>query len=181
MNVTRAYRLGKSETLYDFARLLVDGHYSAWDLQREIVGRMHDLGKLDRNAILRHKHVHLFQESQGRADACIGCFDLIATQKLSGEALSCRITESLFAIWPPDYLEYRRRYMAGCEEDPTLPATVGLLDLRSWYDAVDALQVEMTCAEATGLPPSEEQETLAVLLFCTAGERIPCERIPGAD
>ena len=172
--LTRAYRLGKSETLYAFHHLLVARHYSARDLQHAIVKRMHKLSTLDRNALLGAKNSQNFQECQGVADACSFCFDLVATQKLGGETLRRRIADHLLATWPADYRAYRQRCGASTRRDATLRPSSGCLDLRAWYATVDALYREVACTEAAGLPPSEDQERMEALLHCTAREGLPC-------
>ena len=119
--LTRACRLGKSETLYAFHYLLVARHYSARDLQHAIVRRMHELSTLDRNALLGAKNSQKFQECQGVADACSFCFDLVATHKLSGETLRRRIADHLLAAWPADYRAYRQRCGVSTKQEATLP------------------------------------------------------------
>lgn len=176
---TRAYRLGKSETFSDLYALLVDEHYSTRDLQQELVHRMHDLTRRDPAALLGRQRLPQFEESRGLADACIACFDLIAVQKLHPYALSDALAACLLATWPPDYLDYRRRYEEAADQDPTLPATVSCLELRQWYAAVAALNGEIACTELSGLPPSEEQLALAAQLLypvraCAPGAPVLC-------
>lgn len=173
-HVTRAYRLGKSETLSEFYDLLAANGDSARALQYAIVGRMHELSTQDPNTLLGPKNLHKFQECQGVADACTTCFDLIATQKFSGAALSRRIADRLRATWPSDYQKYRRRCLDRTGEDLTVLDEVDCLDLRAWYAAVDDLYREVACMEAAGLPPSEDQERMEALLLHTAGEALPC-------
>ena len=181
MDLPRAYRLGKCETLCDLHYLLVDEHYSTRDLQQEIVLRMCDLSRRDAAALLGHKHLPQMQECQGVADACIYCFDLIAVQKLHPYALSQALAEGVFAIWPPDYLAYRRRCEELADQDPLRADMIACLELREWYAAVDALDVEIACAELSGLPPSAEQLALEAVLLYPTREYAACALIQGAD
>lgn len=170
-SVTRAYRLGKCETLHDLYTLLANERCSAEHLQREIVARMQDVSRRD-PAILGHKHLPQFQERQGTADACIYCFDLIAVQKLRSYDLCNAIADCLFAAWPPEYMEYRARFAAFDEDDPAPGDTGGCFELRQWYAAVDALNCELACAALTGLPPSEDQARMEAMLLFPAGETV---------
>ena len=80
-----------------------------------------------------------FQEYQGQADACDAPRNLIDDPKAPRRRprqLSC---PRLFAAWPPAYLEYRQRYMAFLEQDPTMPDKVDCLELRDWDQIVDSL------------------------------------------
>lgn len=173
-HITRAYRLGKSETLAAFYDLLAASGDSTRALQYAVVGRMHELSTQDPNTLLGPRSLPKFEEFQGVADACSFCFDLIATQKLSGAALSRRIADRLRTVWPADYRKYRRRYLDRTDEDPTVLDEVDCLDLRAWYATVDALYREVACTEAAGLPPSADQARMEALLHCTAGEGMPC-------
>jgi hypothetical protein len=173
-NVTRAYRLGKSETLHDFLCLLVDDHYSAHALEAEIRDRMHDLSTIDPAAYDGPDHVQEFQDLLGEADACRICLDLLVTHKLHGDTLCHCLSDRIFAAWPPDYLEYCQRYQAFNDQDPTLPEKVDCLDLRKWYEIVDSLHYVIDRDRRTGLPPSEDQTILGILLLRVPGDRTPC-------
>ena len=172
-NVTRAYRLGKSETLWDFICLLVEEDFTLEPLREELVSRTHDLIMLEPDEILGPENEQKFQECQGQADACNLLADLIDTQKLRGDDLGSCLANRLFAAWPPDYLEYRQRYMAFLEEDPTMPDMVDCLELRDWYEFVDSLAYVVDRDRRAGQPSSEDQTILQLQLLRVPGERTP--------
>jgi hypothetical protein len=116
------------------------------------------------------------QEFLGQADACRTCLRFMDGGERFWRALISRICGRLLAIWPPDYYEYRQRYMAFQEQDPTLPDKVNCLQLREWYDVVDELHTEIDCAASQAQPPSKARVRLETLLL-----RVPGERTPIAD
>jgi hypothetical protein len=172
-NVTRAYRLGKSETLWDFICLLTDGRYTVEALRNEIVRRMHDLIMLDPCEIPEPEQEQKIQEYQGQADACYALEELLDDQGLRGADLDSALAERLFAAWPPAYLEYRRRYMAFEEQDPTMPDKVDCLELRNWYKTVDSLAYVVDRDRRAGQPRSEDQRILQLQLLRVPGEHTP--------
>ena len=172
-NVTRTYRLGKSATLWDFFCLLTEEHYTIAALRDEIVSRMHDLIMLEPCEIPESEREEALQEYQGEADACAALDKLINDHKLRGDDLCTNLAERLFAAWPPAYLEYRLRYMAFLEQDPTLPDKVACLELFEWYEIVDSLAYVVERDHRAGQPRSHDQTILQLQLLRVPGEPTP--------
>jgi hypothetical protein len=171
---TRAYRLGKSEILWIFLCLLREQHYSPITLRRQIMGQLDYLDFAGPEALEIAENEWYYEEFLGRADACRTCLRWIDFEKLDGEPLDRHIADAMFAAWPPDYQEYRRRWGEYEARFPAQCATVCCLPLRDWYGIVDSLHREIYRTRRTGLPPSERQKALENLLLCRPGERMPC-------
>lgn len=171
--LTRAYRLGKSEAFWIFLCLLREQLYSPITLRRQIMGQLDYLEVAGPEAIEIAENEWFYQEFLGRADACRACLRWIDFDGLTSAALDRRIARALSAAWPCDYRQYRRRWQDLAREHPVECASVCCLQLRSWYEYVDALHAEMYRTRRTGAPASERQQLLEVLLLHRPGEPTP--------
>ena len=131
-NVTRAYGSVKVKP-FGILSACSSRRSSPLSPSGRTVSRMHDLIMLEPAEILGPENAQKFQECQGQADACNLLADLIDTQKLRGDDLGSCLAQRLFAAWPPDYLEYRKSYMAFLKQDPTMPDKVDCLELHDWH------------------------------------------------
>lgn len=174
MCLTRAYRLGKSETYWIFLCLLHEQRYSPTDLRRQIMGQLDYLEVAGPEALEVAENGWCYEEFLGRADACRACLRWIDFDWLEDAALARQIARAMVAAWPRDYREYCRR-QAAWHARFRIPGTPHRrLPLRDWYTIVDSLHAEIYRSRRAGLPPSEKQQALANLLLCRPGEPIPC-------
>ena len=114
-----------------------------------------------------------YEEFLGRADACRICLRWIDFDLLAPPALDRHIARAMVAAWPHDYRQYRRRWRELAAQHPTARTSPSCLQLRSWYELVDALHAEMYRTHRAGEPTSERQQLLELLLLHRPGEPTP--------
>lgn len=173
----RTYRLSRCEMLDQFGCLLAKDHCTPDALRRQIEDQLDCLTKeavaADRTYSPARGRLVRTPAWQGQVSACRDCLNFIAGSESSRATLAVHIVSLLFAAWPPDYREYRRRCNPGAVEEPGLPAPRRCLKLRAWYRAVEALHAEVDRTQRAGMPPSQAQKTLEGLLLLAPGERMP--------
>jgi hypothetical protein len=109
----------------------------------------------------------------GAVDAYMECAEYISLYSLDGAGFCGRVSQAILETWPPDYLEYRRRYMAFSEKDPNFVNLVDMLEYKDWCAAVDQLLAEIDRCQSQGRTPGRRHDKLRVRLLRVAGERAP--------
>ena len=97
MCLTRPYRLGKSETFWNFLCLLREQHYSPTTLRRQIMGELDYLEVAGPEALEIAESDWFYEELLGRADACRTCLRWIDFDLLAPPALDRHITRAMVA------------------------------------------------------------------------------------
>ena len=167
----RAYRLGRSEMLARIATVLASHTCALAALRRQIEDELALIvtPPAAPTDTLGDRQLH-----SGQVAACRDCLDFLAARQASRAAFAVHIFSLIITTCPPGYREYLYRCKIGSVEDPTMPEPRNPLDLRPWYAAVDALHAEIDRTQGAGLPPSQEQKRLEVLLLRRPGEPAPC-------
>ena len=96
-------------------------------------------------------------------------------EDLLPQELGARISQCLFAAWPADYLDYRKRHHAFFRERECPAAISPAMDYAEWCAYVDRLHALAAHCRTNGIAPesSAEYQDMLVRLLRASGERPP--------
>lgn len=110
-----------------------------------------------------------------RISELIAVADLLQDEKTTTDQLRDYLFDRLMQLWPPDYVEYCRRYhqlvrLRGCDAAPT-----ARLDYLQWLPLVSTLNEDARFSVMLEEPPSQRQHELRRILLIAGHEKVNAE------
>jgi hypothetical protein len=122
------------------------------------------------------------QQLEGEIDGYEQVLALAEDASLDDDAFGPRLAQAIFAAWPPDYLDYCKRFLTFFERMPCPPDVGPRLEYEDWCECVDELHaLAARCEQAGRRPESNKKYRLMLIkLLRVPGERAPVVEWPRA-